>query len=183
MSATASASSCPDALRPSTAQAAAQAKPKLHGRLSKEDKRNRERMAELARSTPSHQCRDPPAYVMARPDQEHATNPPPEAEHEWLTTSVADAAEVIAQVINDATRRDPTRCDWVALVDGNRHQIDTIRAEARRHHVQIPSSSTSCTCRTSSWRYLIGVAWARPCGSQPSAWTLRLRSVRTGGLS
>jgi hypothetical protein len=74
---------------------------------------------------------------MARPDEQHAHKPAPKAEHEWLTTSVADAAEVIAQVINEATRRDPTRCDWVALVDGNGHQIDTIRAEARRYHVQI----------------------------------------------
>jgi hypothetical protein len=182
MSATASASSCPDALRPSTAQAAAQAKPKLHGRLSKEDKRNRERMAELARSTPSHQCRDPPAYVMARPDQEHATNPPPEAEHEWLTTSVADAAEVIAQVINALAATPPaaTGSPWStatatrSTLSAPRHAATTCRS---------PSSSTSCTCRTRSWRYLIGVAWARPCGSQPSAWTLRLRSVRTGGLS
>jgi hypothetical protein len=42
-----------------------------------------------------------------------------------------DAAEVIAQVFDEAQRHDPTNSrTWVALVDGNNHQIDRIEAEA-----------------------------------------------------
>lgn len=49
-----------------------------------------------------------------------------------MTASVAeDAAEVVARVFAEAGRRDPDhRRRWVALVDGNNHQIDRIKAEA-----------------------------------------------------
>ena len=51
----------------------------------------------------------------------------------WLIASVEeDAAAVVSRVFDEAERRDPKRDrTWVALVDGNNHQIDRIRAEAR----------------------------------------------------
>jgi hypothetical protein len=122
-----------------------------------------------------------PAYVMARPDEQHAHKPAPKAEHEWLTTSVADAAEVIAQVINEASPR-PLR-GWVALVDATatrstlsapRHAATTCRSA---------SSSTSCTCRTQSSRCLIECRAGSTLWVAATRLTLRLRSVRTGGLS
>lgn len=75
---------------------------------------------------------------MAHADAEGA-KPAPRAENKWLTASVAeDAAQVIGQVFDEACRRDPTRrCDWVALVDGNRHQIDCIQGEAEHRHVDV----------------------------------------------
>ena len=63
----------------------------------------------------------------------------PEAKHKWLTASVADeAAEVIGKAFSEADRRDPghTR-PWVALVDGNRHQIDVIKKEAKKRKVEV----------------------------------------------
>jgi hypothetical protein len=65
--------------------------------------------------------------------------PHPVAAGKWLTASITDdTATVIAQGFAEATRRDPHhRRTWIALVDGNSHQIDRIRAEARRHKVTV----------------------------------------------
>ena len=51
---------------------------------------------------------------------------------------VDDAAEVVTQIFDEADRRDPDHArSWVALVDGNNHQIETIRAEATSRNVKI----------------------------------------------
>src|SRR5262249_42773249 len=63
----------------------------------------------------------------------------PTATVKWLTASIAeDSAAVIGAVFDQATARDPThrRC-WVVLVDGARHQLDLIQAEATRRHVTV----------------------------------------------
>ncbi len=56
------------------------------------------------------------------------------------TASVTDdAAAVIAEMFNEADRRDPEhKLTWVALVDGNDHQIDRIKTEARKRKITIP---------------------------------------------
>ena len=42
-------------------------------------------------------------------------------------------------MFNQADRRDPEhQRAWVALVDGNNHQIDRIRTEARKRNLKIP---------------------------------------------
>jgi hypothetical protein len=47
-------------------------------------------------------------------------------------------ATVICSIFDEAQRRDPThQRTWVALVDGAKHQIDRIQAEARARHVQV----------------------------------------------
>jgi len=63
----------------------------------------------------------------------------PRAAGKWLTASVTDdAAAVIAAGFDEADRRDPGhQRSWVALVDGNTHQIDRIRAEARARNVTV----------------------------------------------
>jgi hypothetical protein len=73
------------------------------------------------------QRRDPPA-------------PAPGAAGKWLHASVTDdAATVIAAGFAEATRRDPNhQRTWVALVDGNTHQIDRIRAEAKARDINVP---------------------------------------------
>jgi hypothetical protein len=51
---------------------------------------------------------------------------------------VEGAATVICSIFEEAQRRDPThQRTWVALVDGAKHQIDRIQAEARARHVQV----------------------------------------------
>jgi len=64
---------------------------------------------------------------------------PPRAKAKWLTASVAqDAANVVSSVFDEAERRDPMhQRQWVALIDGNNHQIDRIEAEAARRKVSV----------------------------------------------
>ena len=71
---------------------------------------------------------------------EHPPPAAPKAKNKWLTASVVDdAAEVVAGVFDEADRRDPDhRRSWVALVDGNNHQIDRIQAEASTRGIDVP---------------------------------------------
>ena len=127
-----------DALRPATAKAAAKATGKLKTRLSKGEKRNRKRMAEVGAVydvTPV--VRNPTDIIGSDP---HAGKPPaPTAKNKWLTASVVDdAATVISQIFGEAQRRDPDhQRTWIAMVDGAKHQIDRIETEAKAHQVEV----------------------------------------------
>lgn len=129
----------PEALRPATAKAAAAATPKLSTRLSKGEKRGRKRMATVAAVydiTPA--VRSPADIIATDPTRTRAD--PPRAVNKWLYASVTqDAATVIAAMFDHAERRDPDHArTWVALVDGNTHQIDRITAEAKARGVTVP---------------------------------------------
>ena len=65
--------------------------------------------------------------------------PGPEATGKWLAASVtSDIPAVIAAGFDEAGRRDPAHeRTWIALVDGNRQQIDAITAEAARRGVTV----------------------------------------------
>ena len=79
-----------------------------------------------------------PADIIAREDDTDRT-PAPKAANKWLTASVVnDAASVISAVFDEAQRRDPDhRRTWVALVDGAKHQIECINAEAKARGVKV----------------------------------------------
>lgn len=80
------------------------------------------------------------ADVMPATDSEReAQIPAPASKRKWLTASVVnDAAAVVAQIFDEAERRDPDHQQtWVALVDGNNHQIDRINAEAKARSVPV----------------------------------------------
>lgn len=122
----------PDSLRAATAKAAAAATTKLATRLSKGEKRNRKRLAEVGAVYDLTPAPRTAADVLASSHSDDPPPPAPKAKNKWVTASVVDdAAEVIAAVFDQADRRDPDhRRTWVALVDGNNHQIERIRAEA-----------------------------------------------------
>jgi hypothetical protein len=123
----------PDALRAPTRTRAACAQTKLKTRLSKGEKRNRKRIAEVGAVYDAAPVARTPADVMPASDDERAAaQEGPRAKCKWLTASVvSDAATVIAEIFDEADRRDPDHArDWVALIDGNNHQIQRIRAEA-----------------------------------------------------
>lgn len=149
----------PDSLRVATAKAAATATPKLATRLSKGEKRNRKRMAEVGAVydlTPvARQATD----VLASDKDKHDPHPPPapKAKNKWVTASVVqDAAAVIAAIFDQAERRDPGHArTWVALVDGNNHQIHRITAEAHAREVPI----TILIDFVHVLEYLWGAAW------------------------
>jgi hypothetical protein len=72
-------------------------------------------------------------------DQQSAAPNGPRAKNKWVTASVVDdAAHVLNDVFDEAERRDPAhRRTWVALVDGNNHQIDRVKAEAADRGVEV----------------------------------------------
>ncbi|MHB1537532.1 MAG: ISKra4 family transposase [Acidimicrobiales bacterium] len=126
-----------EALRKATAQAAQRASPKLKTRLSKGEKANRKRIAEVGAVYEITPAPRTPAEVLAPTEQKVA--PAPKAKHKWLTASVvADAAAVVGDIFEEAQRRDPEHeRTWVALVDGNNHQIAAIKAEARKRKLKV----------------------------------------------
>jgi hypothetical protein len=129
----------PEALRPATAHAASRATNKLETRLSKGEKRNRKRMAEVGAVYDITPMPRSPAHILAGPDGVGPAPPAPTATSKWLTASVVDdASTVIGKVFDEAERRDPRhQRTWIALVDGNNHQIEAIHAEAHRRDVTV----------------------------------------------
>jgi hypothetical protein len=126
----------PGQLRPETARKIRKSVPKQDGRLSQGEVRTRKRMAETGAVyaiTPVPRTAGDILGPGPRP-------PGPRAEGKWLTASVAaDAAAVIAAVFAEADRRDPGRqATWIALADGNKHQIRRINAEAAARGITVP---------------------------------------------
>jgi hypothetical protein len=129
----------PDGLRAGTAKAAVSQK--LAARRSKGEKRNRKRMCEVAAVFDVAPAPRAIADILpADPAPARTATPAPVTLGKWLHASVADdAATVIAAGFAEADRRDPDHVrTWIALVDGNSHQIDRIRAEARTRKITIP---------------------------------------------
>jgi hypothetical protein len=132
----------PEGLRDQTRAQAQNASGKLKTRLSKGEKSNRKRMAEIV--TVYELTPEPRTAADILPDPD---TPAPatrtrraKAQNKWLKASVSDdASTVIADMFAEADRRDPGhKLTWVALVDGNNHQIDRIRKEARKRNLKIP---------------------------------------------
>ena len=127
-----------DALRDATARAAQSTEPST--RLSKAEKKNRKRMAEVGAvyyATPVP--RTPGDILSTRNNAAGKAKPAPVAKGKWLIASVVEnASTVISQVFDEAQRRDPLRLrTWVVLVDGNNHQIDCINAQAKARKVNV----------------------------------------------
>jgi len=129
----------PDSLREATAAKAAAAATKLTTRLSKGEKRNRKRLAEVGAVYDVAPVPRIPQDVMGPHDEGEPLAAAPEAKNKWVTASVVDdAAEVLKDVFEEAERRDPKhRRTWVALVDGNNHQIERVQAEATMRGIDV----------------------------------------------
>jgi hypothetical protein len=140
----------PEALRQETRKAAqAKGAGVYRTRLASGEKQGRKRMATLgvvydADPAPRrpHDVLTPAITLHATPDSDRGDRPRrkgPTATSKWLTGSIAQTSEqVIAAVFDQATQRDPAhRRPWVVLVDGARHQLDLIRAEAERRGANI----------------------------------------------
>jgi hypothetical protein len=129
----------PDSLRPQTAAKAAAASTKLKTRLSKGEKRNRKRLAEVGAVYDLTPAPRTAAEVMGPHDEDEQPVPVPRAKNKWVTASVVDdAAQVLNSVFDEAERRDPNHHrTWVALVDGNNHQIDRVNAESAARGIDV----------------------------------------------
>jgi hypothetical protein len=131
----------PEALRPATAKAARASTTKLTTRLSKGEKRNRKRLAEIGAVYDVAPVVRTPADILARSQDTDPEQPAeaPVAANKWLTASVTDdAATALGRLFDEANRRDPTHArTWIALVDGNNHQIDRIQAETTQRGIDV----------------------------------------------
>jgi hypothetical protein len=130
----------PEALRETTRRQAQNAQHKLKTRLSRGEKRGRKRIAEVGAVYEIEPVPRTSADIMPVTDSERdAQIPAPAAKRKWLTASVEqNAAEIVATMFDEAERRDPDHArSWVALVDGNNHQIDRINAEANAREVAV----------------------------------------------
>ncbi len=154
-----------EALRQATAKAAARASPKLKTRLSKGEKANRKRIAEVGAVYEVALAPRTPAEVLA-PTQDKTVKPP-RAKRKWLCASVVeDATAVIADIFEEAERRDPDHTrTWVALVDGNNHQIQRIKTEAKQRKITI----TILIDLVHVLEYLWGAAWSFFTEGDPAA--------------
>jgi hypothetical protein len=159
----------PEELRPATRRAAAAGTTKLSTRLSKGEKRNRKRMAEVGavyNLTPQVRT---PADILTRNEETPKPPPAPEAHGKWLVASVVDdAATVVERLFDEAQRRDPDhKRTWIALVDGNNHQIDRINTEAQARGVTVPIVIDVIHVL----EYLWGAAWSFHDEGDPDAET------------
>jgi hypothetical protein len=132
----------PDGLREATRKAAARATSTFRTRLAAGEKPNRKRMATLATVYDAVPAPRRPHDVIAVPGGRsgpRVPRPGPRAAAKWLTGSVdKPPAAVIAAAFDQAEARDPDHHrPWIVLVDGARHQLDLITAEATRRHVTV----------------------------------------------
>lgn len=127
-------------LRPATQKAAAHATRKLGTRLTRGEKRNRKRMAEVS---VIYSVEPYPRTVMdvvhgLRPLRDVAEKRPQPVNKKVAASVVLNAEQVIRKTFEEALRRDPERRRrWVGLVDGNKDQIAIIRRVAKEFGVQI----------------------------------------------
>lgn len=176
----------PESLRAATARKAAKRDKAGAHRLGTGEKPANKRMAEAGAvfdSIPPQGDPRTPEDVMARPPGQ----PPraPRAVNKWYTCGItATCAEVIALVLEEADRRDPQRQrDWLALVDGNAHQIECFRAQAAKRGKDI----VILVDFVHVIEYLWKAALAFTCGTaateaQVTAWGLDILRGRTAGV-
>ncbi|MDJ0572554.1 MAG: ISKra4 family transposase [Pleurocapsa sp. MO_192.B19] len=123
-------------LREATAQAAKKSSSSRQTRLSPGQKRQRKRMATVASVYSVARYERQPEDIIGDPPD------PPErpAIHDkrvWASVR-QDAKTVIGSAFREATHRDPHhQREWVVLVDGEPHQLKTIKAHAKQQGVEV----------------------------------------------
>jgi hypothetical protein len=178
----------PEALREDTAKAAAaQGGHKMATRLSAGEKNGRKRMATLGAVYDTAPAVRGVDDIIADPEGPTQDDPArrdgPKASGKWLTGSVAaSAAEVVKAVFDQAASRDPDRRrTWIVLVDGARHQLELIHAEARRRKTTVRIIVDFIHVL----EYLWGAAWCLHTtdnSADAEAWvTAQARLVLAGG--
>ncbi len=181
----------PGSLRPGTAARAAQASAKLATRLSPGEKHGRKRMTEIVAVydlDPAPRTVEDiiPTRRNSQQDKSSqqdkpARRPGPVVTGKWLAANVTDdIPAVIAALFDEAERRDPAHeRTWVALLDGNRQQIDTIREQATTRGVTV----TIVIDFVHVLEYLWKAAWTffYPGDRDAEAWVAdRARTILTG---
>jgi hypothetical protein len=159
----------PDALRPKAALARARPGPKHpKTRLASAENSNYKRIAEIGAVYDATPVPRVAGDIIANDqDTERDPTPGPVATNKWLTASIVnDASTVIDQILDEAHRRDPKHHrTWVALVDGNNHQIQRIKAGAKARKVKV----TIVVDFVHVLEYLWNAAWCFHAARDPAA--------------
>ena len=126
-------------LRPETQKAAQKRKQKLVSKLSKGEKKGKKRMATVASVYSIEPFERTPeqveATVMQRRRLVEAKRPRPEHKRVWASLQKGPK-EVIGEVFDEALSRDPKQQkQWIALVDGNKTQLDLLEEYARTYSI------------------------------------------------
>ena len=113
-------------LREQTAKAAQKAGKQTKMRLGPGEKKHRKRMATVG-SVYSITCHPRTAEsIMVEKSVSKSSAPKPKNKRVWASVK-KEAQEVIEDVFSEAQTRDSqNKRDWVILVDGHKHQLDTI---------------------------------------------------------
>lgn len=128
-------------LREATRKAAECRKHKLKSRLSKGEKKNSKRMATVASVYTVEPYVRTPEQIVRRlapiNDTRKEQRPRPEHKRVWASLE-KEPEEVIKEAFREAMSRDPNKeKQWVAVVDGNKHQLRLLEKHARKNGVDL----------------------------------------------
>jgi len=132
----------PEGLRGQTAEAAAQEKHKLDKRISRGEKRNRKRMAQVASVyTVAPHVRTAEEVMgglkPADSGPDKRQSPRPENKRVWASLE-RETETVLEEMFQEGQDRDPNHeKQWVALVDGNPGQLNQLKEKAHRFGVPL----------------------------------------------
>jgi len=120
-------------LREQTRKAAMARKHKMGARLSKGEKKNAKRMATVATVYTIAPFVREPEYLLPESNSARVEPPRPRPENKRVWASLEKTPEeVIEKAFEEAGCRDPAhKKNWVALADGNKHQIRILRRVAK----------------------------------------------------
>jgi hypothetical protein len=173
-------------LRPATRQAAESRRHKLAGRLSKGEKRNSKRMATVASvyTVAPHVRTAEQVASMLAPVHEEAEQERPRPEKKRVWASIEKSPEeVIEEAFREGLARDPNKKKvWVALVDGNKHQLRVLKKHARRYAVTLIVVLDVIHVLEYLWK--AGLAMHAEGSKELQAWVYeRFLSILRGGAS
>ncbi|NES64812.1 MAG: ISKra4 family transposase [Okeania sp. SIO2D1] len=125
-----------DDLREATAKEAKKSSSKSKARLSPGEKRNRKRMATVASVYSVPRYSRTPKQIMNR-ELSQPQRPAISNKRVWASVK-QDSSSVIQDAFAEAHNRDPMQQrEWVVLVDGQEHQLKSIKAQAKRDSVKV----------------------------------------------
>lgn len=127
-------------LREATRQAAERKSAKMSKRLSKGEKRYRKRMAQVASVYTIERVERQPEDIVAELEglqDQRLKRPKPEQKRVWASLE-KEPEQVIEAAFREAMHRDPNReKQWVALVDGNKTQLNLLQKLAQQYQVRL----------------------------------------------
>ena len=130
----------PEGLREATRKRRESSENKHKTRLSKGEKCNAKRMAQVASIYHIDRFIRKPedVYDECCRRRVHGQRPKPVAKRIWASVE-KDASAVIDSLVDQALKRDPKQTkEWVILVDGQDYQITQIEAALERHEIEAP---------------------------------------------